>query len=195
MRSIAILIPIILFATSAGMAQAQRAGQSVSVQYGVVTAGRSVDLNSGAVPSGAVVGGALGLASAKGKKSSKKTRNTLIGAAAGSAIAGRAQGDTRGMVYSVALSGNAGAMQIVTDQREIRIGDCAAVERAGDTANIRRVSDAFCEEANAVAVAAVAEESAEEASECYQAKTAVVNASTVEEAELAAVKMRLLCND
>ena len=73
--------------------------------------------------------------------------------------------------------------------------DRVAVERAGETANLRRVSDAYCEEANARAVAAVAEESAEDATECYAAKEAVVNASTVEEAELAALKMRLLCDD
>ncbi|EAQ97756.2 hypothetical protein [Congregibacter litoralis] len=177
------------------LVHAQRAGQSVSVQYGVVTGGQQLDLNSGAVPRGAVVGGALGLASARGKKSSKKTRNALIGAAAGSALSGAAQGDTRGMVYNVALTGAAGEMQVVTDQREIRIGDCVAVERAGETANLRRVSDGFCEAANASVVEALAEESAEEASECAAAKDAVVNAATIEAAELAAVKMRLLCDD
>jgi hypothetical protein len=175
-------------------AQAQRAGQSVTVQYGVVTGGRQVNLQS-AAPSGAVVGGALGLASARGKKSSKKARNAIIGAAAGGAVAGSAQGDTRGMVYDVKLVGSAGASQVVTDQREIRVGDCVAVERAGETANLRRVSDAYCEESNAAAVAAVADESVEEATECYAAKEALVNAASVEEAELAAVKMRLLCDD
>ncbi|WP_439107539.1 hypothetical protein [Congregibacter sp.] len=187
-----------LFVTSfltVPLAQAQRAGQSITVQYGVVTAGKQVDLNSGAVPKGAVVGGALGLASARGKKSSKRTRNAIIGAVAGSAVAGSAQGDTRGMVYSVALTGSAGEMQVVTDQREIRIGDCVAVERAGETANLRRVSDGFCDVANAQAVEELAEESIEEASECEMAKSAVVNASTIAEAELAAVKMRLLCDD
>lgn len=195
MKLIPVALIISIAATFTGTAHAQRAGQSVTIQHGVVTGGRQVDLNSGAVPRGALVGGALGLASAKGKKSSKKTRNTIIGAAAGSAVAGSAQGDTRGMIYEVKLTGSAGSTQVVTDQREIRVGDCVAVERAGETANLRRVSDAYCEEANARAVAAVAEESAEDATECYAAKEAVVNASTVEEAELAALKMRLLCDD
>ena len=177
------------------IAHAQRAGQSVIVQHGVVTGGRQVNLTSGAVPGGAVVGGALGIASAGGKSSSKKARNALIGAAAGGAIAGSARGDTRGRVFDVKLTGNAGTAQVVTDQREIRVGDCVAVERVGETANLRRVSDAYCEEANSAAVAAVADESAEEANECYAAKEAVINATTVAEAELAAVKMRLLCSD
>ena len=192
-RNILMLIVSSVFAIS--LAHAQRAGQSISVQYGVVTSGKQVDLNSGAVPKGAVVGGALGLASAKGKKSSKRARNSIIGAVAGSAIAGSTQGDTRGMIYKVALTGTAGEMQVVTDQREIRIGDCVAVEKAGETANLRRVSDGFCDGANAQAVEELAEESIEEASECEIAKAAVVNAGTIEEAELAAVKMRLLCDD
>lgn len=195
MHYIIILMSFIGLILSVQGAQAQRAGQSISVQYGIVTGGSQVDLNSGAVPSGAVVGGALGLASAKGKKSSKKARNTLIGAVAGSAVAGAAQGDTRGMVYKVALTGSAGEMQVVTDQREIRVGDCVAVERAGETANLRRVSDGYCEASNAQAVAELADESEEEASECQAAKQALVDASTVDAAELAAVKMRLLCSD
>jgi hypothetical protein len=189
------VLAVATIASAAPLAQAQRAGQSISVQHGVVTSGRQVELKTGAAPRGALVGGALGIASAGGKSSKKKTRNALIGAAAGGAIAGSAQGNTQGMVYEVKLSGSAGTVQVITDQREIRLGDCVAVERAGDTANLRRVSSAFCDEANAAAVAAIAEESAEEADECYQAKQAVVNAESVEEAELAAIKMRLLCND
>ncbi|WP_414981473.1 hypothetical protein [Congregibacter sp.] len=41
----------------------------------------------------------------------------------------------------------------------------------------------------------MADESAEEASECQAAKQAVVDATTTDAAELAAVKMRLLCSD
>jgi hypothetical protein len=194
-RSLVILTAFIFSSVTSSSVLAQRAGQSTVIQHGVVTGGRQVDLKSGAAPRGALVGGALGLASASGRSSSKKTRNALIGAAAGGAVAGSARGDTRGMVYDISISGSTDRAQVVTDQREIRVGDCVAVERVGETANLRRVSSAYCDEANAAAVAAVAEESAEEADECYEAKQAVVNAASVEEAELAATKMRLLCND
>jgi len=53
-------------------ATAQRTGQVVSVQYGVVTSGQRVDLQSSAVPAGAVVGGTLGLVSASGKGGGKQ---------------------------------------------------------------------------------------------------------------------------
>jgi len=173
---------------------AQRAGQSVSVQYGVVTSASQVDLRSGAVPGGVLVGGALGLASASGKSSSKKARNAIIGATAGGVVAGAAQGDTRGMLYSVDL-GAQGRIQVVSDQREIRIGDCVAVEKAGDTANIRRMSESYCDPANAQAVSAVAAESQREAEECLAAKQQLVDATTTSEADLAARKISLLCND
>lgn len=175
-------------------ALAQRMGQNVSVQYGTVTAGREVDLRSDAVPAGVVVGGSLGLLSASGKSSSKKARNTIIGSIAGGAIARGSQGSTRGMLYEVNL-GNAGLVQVVTDQREIRTGDCVAVEKAGDTANLRRVTSAYCKPENASAVAEVAGESQEEAQECLDAKQQLVEAESMEALELAKAKVELLCND
>lgn len=185
---------VVTLVTPVSAALAQRAGQSVTVQYGVVKSGREVDLKSGAVPAGAVVGGSLGLLSAKGKSSSKKARNAIIGGMAGGAIAGGAQGSTRGMLYEVELGG-AGLIQVVTDQREIRTGDCVAVEKAGDTANLRRVASAYCNPKNTAAVAAVADESREEAQECLDAKQQLVEAETMDALQLAKTKVELLCGD
>ena len=50
---------ILAVTLSTAPAEAQRKGQNVSVQYGTVIQKEQVDLNSGAVPRGAVVGGAL----------------------------------------------------------------------------------------------------------------------------------------
>ena len=175
-------------------AQAQKKGQNVIVQYGTVIQKEKVNLNSGAVPRGAVVGGALGLASAGGKSNKKKARNALVGAAAGGAIASSSQGSTHGMLYTIDM-GSAGMAQVVTDQTEIVRGDCVAVEKAGETANVRRISSGYCQPANAAAVAAVAEVSAEEADECLQAKQMVVDATTSQELEFAKAKMSLLCDD
>ena len=173
--------------------QAQKKGQNVIVQYGTVIQKETVNLNS-AVPRGAVVGGALGLASAGGKSNKKKARNALVGAEAGGAIASNAQGSTQGMLYTIDL-GSMGMAQVVTDQTEIVRGDCVAVEKAGETANVRRISSGYCQPANAAAVVAVAEESAEEADECLQAKQMVVDATTSQEFEFAKAKMSLLCDD
>jgi hypothetical protein len=172
---------------------AQKPGQSISVQYGKVTGVREVDLNSGAVPKGALVGGALGLATAGGKSSGKKARNAIVGATAGAAVAGGAQGSTKGMMYQVDV-GAGGMVQVVSDQREIRTGDCVAVERAGDTANVRRVTSSYCEKANEGAVRAVASEARKDAEECAAAKQQLVDAMTTQDADLAGRKVALLCN-
>ena len=194
MRTATCMALLLLLGLSANPTWGQRAGQNITIQYGKVTGAREVDLNSGAVPGGALVGGALGLASAGGKSSAKKARNTIIGAAAGGAIAAGAQGNQRGMLYQVDV-GSGGVVQIVSDQRELRAGDCVAVEKAGDTANIRRVSASYCEKANEAAVKAVAGEARKDAEECASAKQQLVDAATTEAADLAGRKIALLCND
>ena len=196
MKQTAFAIAAIALLTVAGTTEtwSQRAGQSVTIQYGTVTAAREVDLNSGAVPAGAVVGGALGLASGSSGSTSRRARNAIIGAAAGGAIAGASQGSRRGMLYDIDI-GAGGRVQVVSDQREIRQGDCVAVERAGDTANVRRVSAAFCDRANEAAVQAVADDARGAAEKCASAKQELVDATTREQADLAERKITLLCND
>jgi hypothetical protein len=184
----------VLLATISHASWAQRAGQSVTVQYGKVASVRDVDLNSGAVPAGALVGGTLGIMSGSGKSSSKKARNAIVGAAAGSAIAGAGQGSQKGALYQIDV-GAGGVVQVVSDQREIRTGDCVAVEKAGDTANVRRVSESYCQKSNEAAVKAVADVSRKEAEECASVKQQLVDAATPQEADLATRKVALLCND
>jgi hypothetical protein len=187
-------ILVVLQVSTANLAWSQRAGQSVTIQYGKVTAVSDVDLRSGAVPAGVLVGGTLGLISASGKSSSKKARNAIVGAAAGGSIAGAAQGSQKGALYRVDTGGGT-IVQVVSDQREIRVGDCVAVERAGDTANIRRTAAGYCEKANEAAVKDVAKEARTEAEQCAVAKQQLVDAKTPEEADLATRKITLLCND
>jgi hypothetical protein len=192
--SISIVVAAVVLTSVAWLpAWGQKAGQNVMIQYGTVTGAREVDLKSGAVPAGAMVGGALGLMSAGSKSSGKKARNAIIGAAAGGAVAAGSQGSRKGMLYDVEIG--TGKMQVVSDQREIRGGDCVAVEKAGETANVRRVSAAYCEKANASAVESVAGEARKDAEECATAKQQLVDATTTQAVELASRKVTLLCND
>ncbi len=175
-------------------ALAKKAGQSTKVQYGVVTASKEVDLSSNAVPKGALVGGTIGLLSTRrGPSRQNRTRNVIVGTAAGAAIGGASSSGNTGILYDVSV-GN-GVVQVVTDQTEIRVDDCVAVEQAGETTNLRRVSADFCDQANAAAISATADEASEEAEECLAAKQELVRAETKEQADLAAMKIKLLCND
>jgi hypothetical protein len=130
-----------------GNALAQRAGQSMSVQTGVVVAAQAVNLQS-AAGRGAAVGGVVGLAATSSNRStSRRLRNTAIGAGTGALIARGAQGNLDGMQYTVE-TGPGSRITVITDQTEVRVGDCVNVEQAGSgTANVRRVSDALCEAA------------------------------------------------
>jgi len=173
----------------------QRAGQSVTVRTGTVTAMRSVDLNDGNAIAGALVGGAFGAALTRSSKSSgRRDRNTAIGAVIGGAAA--ASRTRPGRVYSVMI--NEGTMiQIATEQTEIRIDDCVFVEEAGGTANIRRAPATACEPESREVMndAAIVEEMREEARECVAAKQELIDADSDEGLDRAARKVKLLCYD
>ncbi len=172
---------------------AQNVGQSKKIQYGVVTNSKKVDLSSDAVPKGALIGGGIGLLSTRrGPSRQNRTRNVVVGAAAGAAIgAASSSGDT-GILYDVKTG--AGVVQVVTDQTEIRVDDCVAVEQSGDKANLRRVSADHCTQANAAA-AAPAAESGQANKGCLAAKQELVDAETKDEAELATTKIKTLCGE
>ena len=167
----------------------QRVGQSATVQFGVVRSGEEATLDSTAAQ-GALIGGTLGLMTGR---SGSNVRNTLQGAAIGATAGGAAgQGDRRGMAFTVDML-DGSSTRIVTDQREIRPGDCVAIERVRDTANIRRTSERYCDKANQEAVRAVQVTVQSKAVECRAAKQELVEARTEKEVDLASRKVELLC--
>ena len=71
---------------------------------------------------------------------------------AGAGIAAASQGSRNGYRYTVRTSAGS-TIAIVSDQSEIRTGDCVVVEESGTTANIRRASSVLCQPQSAPAVA------------------------------------------
>jgi outer membrane lipoprotein SlyB len=184
------IFSIALCAMLHGPSYAQRAGQSVSVQFGVVRGAQEVDLESNA-PRGALIGGLLGVASGGGR-SSRSVRNGIIGAGAGGAVTGATEGNRRGMSYTVEML-DGSTTTIITDQRDIREGDCVAIERVRDTSNIRRATSDYCDKQNQRAVSSIEDHTTSDALACESAKQALLE-STQETADLAARKVELLCN-
>jgi hypothetical protein len=172
-------------------APGQRVGQSTTVGFGTVRSADEVPVESAAAQ-GALVGGMLGLVG--GSRNRSSVGNAIQGAAIGGVAGAAAEGGNRtAMSYTVDMLDGT-VTRIVTDQREIRPGDCVAVERAGNTANIRRAPD-YCTAANRQAVAAVERESASAAAACENAKQEVGDATTASDADLATRKIHLLCDD
>ena len=88
-----------------------------------------------------------------------------------------------------------GVVQVVTDQTEIRVDDCVAVEQAGETANLRRVSANHCTQASAAGAAPAADQPGQANKGCIAAKQELVEAETKEQADLAAMKIKTLCDE
>ncbi len=179
------------------VALAQRSGQNATISIGTVTKVEKIDLQSQTAPAGALLGGMLAYKSTGGSRSSTtKWGRAAAGAVAGGALARAAEGDLSGKLYTVDLGGGR-IMQVVSDQTEIRQGDCVIVEQVRDQANVRRADPTACqpESAAAIASADVQEELQEEAAECQAAKDAMLAADTAEQFELAKRKMDIFCND
>ena len=171
---------------------AQKSGQSIQIQYGVVVASKYVKEKSNA-GKGALVGGAIGLYAGKGKSTSKKVARTAAGAAVGGAVASKSQGSRELREYQVKTA--TGAVVILSDQTEIQVDDCVIVENpGGSNANIRRVASTFCDPASAEVVAELQDEMLEEAEECVMAKRELATAETDDAVDRALRKISILCD-
>ncbi len=190
------LICVALIAISLpDQALAQRSGQSMSITTGVVISSQAVNMQSSA-GRGAMIGGIVGYATTSSRQSSsRRFRNTMIGASTGALLTRRAEGNLNGRQYTIE-TGPGSRITVVTDQTEIRVGDCVNVEQAGSgTANVRRVSDSLCE---AVFDSQVDPEIqaylAEDADRCLQAKDRMMDAETDEAFEIAMRRVKFLCD-
>ena len=176
----------------AGTALAQKSGQSMQIQHGIVVSSTYVQEKSTAGRS-ALVGGAIGYGLTRNKSSSKKAAATVTGAAIGGASKSRSEGSREARQYEVATA--SGMVVIISDQTEIQVDDCVVVENPGNSnANIRRVAPAMCEPESADVVAELQDELLEEAQECVAAKQELSAADTDDAVDRALRKISILCD-
>ena len=173
-------------------ASAQKTGQSARITVGVVTHVSRVNLKSN-TGRNSVLGGAAGWALARNQSSGRQAAAALGGAALSGGLTSRSQGDNTGIQYTVQTSAGS-AIQVITDQSEIRIGDCVTVEETTNGANVRRSDPGMCQAPPAV-MAQVEDELQEEANECDQAKQRLIAAETTEQVDVARQVVEILCND
>lgn len=192
MKSLISLTISLVVLISAPISEAQKSGQSMQIQYGMVVASSYVQEKSDAGKA-AVVGGAVGYGLTRNKSSSKKAAGTITGAAIGGAAKSRSEGDREARQYEVQTA--SGMVVIISDQTEIQVNDCVIVENPGNTnANIRRVDPTFCDPASADVVAELQDEVVEEAEECAAAKRELAAANSDETFDRALRKVEILCN-
>lgn len=174
-----------------------RPGTAMSVQYGVVQSVQQVkaDANTGG---SAVLGGLAGLAIAAGTGGSRTQQlaGTAGGALLGGLIANQRAANQRLIQHTIRLNSGA-SVAVITEDQNIEVGDCVAVEQ-GPHANIRRVSSVMCNEladTNRPAYRPAHQANIQEAEECEQAKREVLDAKTEEAIKLAHMRMRALCEN
>lgn len=181
----------VLVVTSAPV-QAQKSGQSMQIQYGIVVGSSYVKEKSKA-PVGALIGGGIGLLLGKGKSTGTKIATTAVGAGLGGVTASAAQGSRDAREYREATS--SGEIVIISDQTEIDIDDCVVVENpATGSANIRRVAATLCEPESVEVAADLSEEFQEEAAECVAAKQELLAADSDSGFDRALRTISILCD-
>ena len=172
---------------------AQRTGDSARVSVGVVEGKQRVELKSN-TGRNALIGGAVGWALARNKSSGTQAAAALGGAALGGGGTSVAQGENTAIQYTIRTSGGS-AIQVITDQTEIVVGDCVLVEETSKSANVRRKDPSMCKPASREVMVQVEEELMEDATQCDAAKQRLFDAKTQEEVDVAKQVMEILCND
>lgn len=177
---------------AAGSAMAQRAGDNMRISVGIIEAARPAELKSNTARN-SLIGGALGWALARNGSSAEQA----LGAAAGAAVAGGATSatqDRRAMEYLVRTSSGS-AIKVITDQTQMRIGDCVTVEETKQGANLRRNDPSLCKTTEAAVLNEVQDDLEDDAARCDDAKAKLLDAETQEEIDIARQVMDILCNE
>ncbi len=163
------------------VALAQKAGESVMLQYGTVE-GVKIVHDDGRRAGGAMIGGLAGAAIADDHRG--------LGMLAGGLIGGSIQKHNTAETlnqYTVKLPTGA-TLVVNSDQNDLIVGDCVVVEQAKYT-NVRRVSSINCH------LDQQPDHHVEAANYCQKAKDELNNANTDDEIEQAVIKVRTLCED
>lgn len=184
---------LIAAAVAGGAAWAQ-----TSVNYGRITNVTLVtEQNRAAQTGGAIVGGALGAASARNRSGGTAALRAGGGVLAGQQL-GRVLTQRQTFEYTILIGGTS-TVTMVTDEAGLRVGDCVAVER-GAFNNLRLVDDSRCNPRPAAGQKAAPPPKAtaadvRQADACIQAKEQLLDAETDDAFDRAYRRVRLLCSD
>lgn len=164
---------------------------SIQINYGTVESVMPVKIDSN-TGGGVVLGGLLGAATS-GKHDQGK--HAAEGALVGGLLTALTEGNRKAFSYQIAMNSGS-ALKIITEQGDIRQGDCVSVEQ-GKTSNVRRVSSTFCTDPNHVALShpMVTSDAQSAAAQCHAAKEVALQAKTEEDLDIAVKKVQIFCGN
>jgi outer membrane lipoprotein SlyB len=164
---------------------------TIMINYGTVLEVGRTKIKSNA-PSGAIMGGVIGAATS-GKH--HRGKHALEGVLAGGLLSAVLEGKREAFAYTISLA-NGAEVKVITEQSDIRVGDCVSFEQ-GRTTNVRRVSSVHCQAAPTHEVHQdpyVTSSASFDAAQCHSAKEQVLAAKTEAEVDLAVKKVSVFCD-
>ncbi|HHH44236.1 MAG TPA: hypothetical protein ENK49_08870 [Gammaproteobacteria bacterium] len=167
---------------------------TIAINYGTVTTVTPVKLQSDATRN-ATVGGLVGLLSQARGSGTERLIGAAIGAAVGGLATRAAEGDNMANSFVIELT-RGGTVKVVTEQQNIAVGDCVAVETDRHT-NLRRVSPVQCStprQAHPTIDPQISQNEQSEANACHQAKEELLKAKTEADINALTRKVQVICD-
>jgi len=167
---------------------------TIAVNYGTVSTVTPVKLKSNASRN-ATVGGLAGLLTQARGSGSERLVGAAIGAAVGGIATKVAEGDNMANSFVIELTGGS-TVKVVTEQQNIAVGDCVAVETGRHT-NLRRVSQTQCNpprQSHPTIDPQISQHEQGEANACHQAKEELLKARTEADINALTRKVQVICD-
>ena len=195
------LLALSCIVTLAAIGCASQGGESrdsldstIAVNYGTVSTVTPVKLKSNASRN-ATVGGLAGLLTQARGSGSERLVGAAIGAAVGGIATKVAEGDNMANSFVIELTGGS-TVKVVTEQQNIAVGDCVAVETGRHT-NLRRVSQTQCNslrQSHPTIDPQISQHEQGEANACHQAKEELLKARTEADINALTRKVQVICD-
>jgi outer membrane lipoprotein SlyB len=192
---------IVMLAAAAGLAGCANDGmvspsslnEGIAISYGTVENVTPVQVSPTGEVAGSVMGGLLGLALTAGHSGGSMLLGTAGGALAGGLLGHTLQGSDRADQFMIRRT-DGSTLEVTTEQRDLEVGDCVAIEQGRHT-SLRRMPSQHCEPGPGVtADRRVALEAQHDAQVCHEAKEELLQAQGDAAIKAGAARVQALCN-
>jgi hypothetical protein len=117
---------------------------------------------------------------------------TAGGALAGGLIGDKVQGSRNAERFLISQA-HGGRVDVTTEQRDLEVGDCVAIER-GEHTNLRRVDQVMCEPAHRLAgEPVIAAEAQRDAGMCREARQELLRAEGDAAVQAGIARVKAIC--
>jgi outer membrane lipoprotein SlyB len=167
--------------------------RSISISYGRIEQVTPVKVDATGAVAGSVLGGLLGLALTAGHSGGSMLLGTAGGALGGGLLGNAVQGDRNADRFLIRQT-HGGLIDVTTEQRDLEVGDCVAIEQ-GQHTNLRRVDPVYCDAASPVAAEPrIVQEAQHDADMCRQARQELLNAQGDAAVQAGIARVKAICH-